>query len=1048
MKIQILHLSDLHCSQSGAKDIRRVTQALLNDLSKLKNDFNINPDLILFTGDLINRGENARTETDLATEIFIDPLLTHLKLNKSRFYIVPGNHEVDRTKISDVFENGLNDHLTSSEILTKYYRELNTNHQEDLRNLKRKLNPFLIFKSKAMDSSLLVSESFFYSSYKLMLQQFSIGIVCLNSAWRSSNIGDDFGRLIIGEDIFNDAIDAISDCDFKFALSHHSFDMLRDWDQKELKLAFAKNIDLFFTGHIHDASFSYVQPLLGSLYISTCASIHSGRVCNGYSIVEIDCDKKSLSVYLRKWYPGRKEFDQETEKCHNGLVHYDNFKCNKEETNRLLKIISFKHTYQIRALPPSIIRPFDGIPEIALKDVFVEPVISDHSSFDKEVDNRKFIALGGILSVKDNVIFFSKKEFGKTTLLKYIQTELLSDQQAYNNIIPVFISFSQIPKNNPRSILRLIRSSLEGTIEDQDITEYLQNGNIVLLIDDFDDFTDDERDKKRATFYEFHQTYPACRCLLTMNEKPTQVYKQESFEVNQKLNSLNYYLCSFKTGGIRKILTKWAYYQHFDVDLMLGQIVFYFQQLQIPVTPMAVTLFIGVLVRDRASKNINNEAYLIENYLETILEKLDPSDTHADLDFRDKESFLAHIAYRMMETGKYEWEKAAFEKEKIAYFTFFGEDPPSQNIFDDFFDKQILQEVSQKISFKFKFWFNFFLAKSMQKDNIKKINILNSSKYIRFSSALAYKSGLDRNDVELLDIIHKKTQTQFADFLEKHTSKSVDDFEIESGLIEFDKEIEKEVRSKNTSDAKDASHDSQYLSYDENDQTIKEDADSDNTIELLTLNSDIIRNTREIDAKLKQQYIKGNVSAYIGMMWHVAESFKEFISDLDKNNIRDALILKTDKAKDIDIDILLRKVREMIMQIIPISIIHYMSDHLSNPKLKHAVLELVKAETNMNVRIFYSLLLLRIDLSSAILEITSLIEQSNSYVIDQIVFMYMLLHCYCTKLEESHLNKLISLMEKIRSKYPSKQQKIPAFVRDTFASDVKQAVLKKVEKEL
>src|SRR5205814_3625955 len=121
-----------------------------------------------------------------------------------------------------------------------------------------------------------------------------------------------------------------------------------------------------------------------------------------------------------------------------------------------------------------------------------------------------------------------------------------------------------------------------------------------------------------------------------------------------------YFIASFNTAKIRQLLIKVSSTQSFDVNLMLSQIVFYFEQLQIPVTPLAVTLFLGVLFRDRSKKNIQNEAYLVENYLETILEKLNPADRRSELDFRDKESFLAHIAFRMVHKQAFEWTRNDF----------------------------------------------------------------------------------------------------------------------------------------------------------------------------------------------------------------------------------------------------------------------------------------------------------------------------------------------------------------------------------------------------
>ncbi len=284
MKLTLLHLSDLHYQDSKDKILKTVLSSLLKDLSILKDKHNLTPDLVLFTGDLINKGENGKSDFNSAYKFFITPLLKSLNLEDRYFFMAPGNHEVDWTKISDTFEKGIEAKLSDETTFNQYYQHLES-FPEDVKILRRKLNTFYVFKSKLHNKTFNVASSPFYETYVLDLHNLKIGIVSLNSVWRSSNIGSDENRLILGEPVFNDAIKSIDKCDLKIALSHHGFDMLAPWDSKSVKLAMAKHVDLLCTGHIHDSDFLYVQQILGNLYISTCASLHSERVKNGYSVL-------------------------------------------------------------------------------------------------------------------------------------------------------------------------------------------------------------------------------------------------------------------------------------------------------------------------------------------------------------------------------------------------------------------------------------------------------------------------------------------------------------------------------------------------------------------------------------------------------------------------------------------------------------------------------------------------------------------------------------------------------------------------------------------
>ena len=91
-----LHLSDWH--QKG-KDLDRavVRDALLKDIQERKE---ISPDLaeidfIIFSGDVAYSGRSE--EYEAAKEQFFDPLLKACKIGPDRLFIVPGNHDLDRS---------------------------------------------------------------------------------------------------------------------------------------------------------------------------------------------------------------------------------------------------------------------------------------------------------------------------------------------------------------------------------------------------------------------------------------------------------------------------------------------------------------------------------------------------------------------------------------------------------------------------------------------------------------------------------------------------------------------------------------------------------------------------------------------------------------------------------------------------------------------------------------------------------------------------------------------------------------------------------------
>ena len=106
-----------------------ILTALLEDLRGLKERHDLSPDFILISGDIAYSGINE--EYKLA-ESFFDALLELTGLSKERLLVVPGNHDIDRSLISqaaksaissldsrDMMEGALSDAQDRSLILKK-----------------------------------------------------------------------------------------------------------------------------------------------------------------------------------------------------------------------------------------------------------------------------------------------------------------------------------------------------------------------------------------------------------------------------------------------------------------------------------------------------------------------------------------------------------------------------------------------------------------------------------------------------------------------------------------------------------------------------------------------------------------------------------------------------------------------------------------------------------------------------------------------------------------------------------------------------------------
>lgn len=95
-RLRWLHLSDLHFKETERWDRRATLQALLRKMEELKEQ-GLAPDFVFVTGDIAHSGK--RKEYEQAERFFAE-LAQKLGLTlREHWFVVPGNHDVDRTKM-------------------------------------------------------------------------------------------------------------------------------------------------------------------------------------------------------------------------------------------------------------------------------------------------------------------------------------------------------------------------------------------------------------------------------------------------------------------------------------------------------------------------------------------------------------------------------------------------------------------------------------------------------------------------------------------------------------------------------------------------------------------------------------------------------------------------------------------------------------------------------------------------------------------------------------------------------------------------------------
>ncbi len=422
--MRLLHFSDFHLQSNALlNDSLYTIRPFLKTLSKINQEQEI--DLVIFSGDLIDKGGLSFKSIDDAFMAFYDNVLSKicstLNLSDDRFIICPGNHDIRRSLDTQLTENGCQSTLKTAAEINKFIT--NVKETNDLTGVKR-AEPFKRFLDILYTESENLYISFFESGFKYKIDNKSIGIISYNSSWRAYDDSDK-GKLLIGETQLLSGLNFIKDCDFKIAVVHHYFDQLYDSDAIITQKLLQSEFDLLLCGHVHSATNRYVIEPLGKLLtliapgtLSANITTDSKKYSNGFSIVDIDFhEAKIYSKFYTYNFP-ESEFQLNTNIAINGIWAIDlpkSAEIEKEiERQGLIKTIKDEHVSKLDSQMLTFSTDTDA-PK-SLSELFVQPKLTLKTDIDSETEEN-IDDLTNILNNKENYLLFGTKESGKTVLL-------------------------------------------------------------------------------------------------------------------------------------------------------------------------------------------------------------------------------------------------------------------------------------------------------------------------------------------------------------------------------------------------------------------------------------------------------------------------------------------------------------------------------------------------------------------------------------------------------------------------------------------------------
>ncbi len=299
-----LHVSDFHLTAEGDQFSQSVScKALLNDVAARVAE-NGPVEFVLVTGDIAFSGQPA--EYDKAAD-FMRRLAKAASVDISRFFFVPGNHDVDRHAHQFA-------HLGAVQILTSQ-QEVDAalgdpRRIADLVARQAAYRRFVKALTPAQER-IETADSLGYATI-LHLDVLRVAIVGLNSSWLSGN-DQDISALVIGERQVENALDLAGQFDphLTIAMAHHPIEWLADWDQQSCRNVLLRQSHFFHRGHMHepDVTTSPHRPCV----VIAAGSAHAGRFYpNSYNLVALNLGTATVTIHAYSYGVEARRFDHQS----------------------------------------------------------------------------------------------------------------------------------------------------------------------------------------------------------------------------------------------------------------------------------------------------------------------------------------------------------------------------------------------------------------------------------------------------------------------------------------------------------------------------------------------------------------------------------------------------------------------------------------------------------------------------------------------------------------------------------------------------------------
>lgn len=724
-----LHISDLHLTSGAPLDQNRVFNALIRSAPDIIKRYG-SPDLVFFTGDLGYRG--AATDYTNASAVF-DQIAAAFELDRSGIFVVPGNHDADRSR-AHLFNRNYSDHVSIDRIF-------------DGRDLSVISERFSEFRS-------------WYDTYFAGIRQFSVNstvfniseceingvrscIISVNSAAYSFD-DQDQGNLIIGyselERVFNKI--KSEEFDIKFLLMHHPVDWISAAEMLRCKTIIRDNCDVVLSGHLHENDAEQILDCDGSTaFIRAGALYQDGlwpksafigeRGFGALRIVPLVYTSSPRPVWTldTSLYPSEFDF---TRRIPIGPEYADLDSA----------VVELSHAESTSTVP-------EGRKQALWRDqlfqtptgqtLYAEPRIASVSQGQaaEQGDSVAFVTVAELCSYAESVVIEVRPEYGGTLL-----GGRLVDEFSKLGVIALFRDARKLPNyaSKLREEIKLTAGGFPG----------------VVIIDNFDI----ERDERLLRELKGLNAVPRV-VLLSMHRGISPSVDIDLAKTSFEPRRL--YLWTLGRTQIRELAS--TFFETKD-DALVSRLVDKVYQdllnLCIPLTPSNVVMYLKVLFSEGEFVPVN-KVDIYARFLSESLRK--PSDSYGgNFNYRNRMDVIASLAGKLFVESKNSFTEREWHRFCADYSDHTLLDFSSSELLEHALSSKVITEFDGKYYFRYRFFYVFFLGKCIANNQEILTDFLNTKSYLSIPDVMDVISSFTSNNPLAIESLTTHLSEGIAEF--------------------------------------------------------------------------------------------------------------------------------------------------------------------------------------------------------------------------------------------------------------------------------------------